>query len=531
MNKGELAEVLVAGSWKPSRGTNAFTSVYPRNGNELGVFPVSPWPEIEEALEAGAQAYEQLQESSAETLAGFLERFADRIESRSELLVEAAHAETALPARPRLADVELPRTTDQLRQAASAARQRTWREPVLSPAARIASLYGPIPGVVCVFGPNNFPFAFNSAAGGDFAAAVATGHSVIAKGNPGHSETTRLLAGEAHLAANDLGLPSAMIQLIYKTSHEDGFRMVADSRVAATGYTGSRQTGLKLKAAAETAGRPIYLELSSVNPVVVLSGAWEERGRGLAEELAESMLAGNGQFCTSPGLILTPDGSHVEGLRQGFRKSLEKAPSGTLLDQGVALGLARSEEIWDAAGATLVAEAPQAGPGFSFPNTMMEISGDLFLENTELFQREAFGNLSLLVVSRDLDQLVECLQHLEGNLTGSVYSATGGRDEKAYAAVAGHLRERVGRLLNDKVPTGVAVVPAMNHGGPYPSTGHPGFTAVGIPASLKRFAMLQCYDNVPDHRLPPELQAANPLGLQRMVNGTWTSEAVTWGND
>ncbi len=307
--------------------------------------------------------------------------------------------------------------------------------------------------------------------------------------------------------------------------------MVADSRVAATGYTGSRGAGLELKAAAEAAGKPIYLELSSVNPVVVLSGAWEERGRGLAQELAESLLAGSGQFCTSPGLIFTPDGSHVDDLRQALKMSLEKAPSGTLLDQDVASGLTRSEEIWSAASATVIAQAPQRGPGSSFPNTMMEVSGDLFLENTELFQREAFGNLSLLVVPRDLDQLVECLRHLQGNLTGSVYSANDGRDEDAYAAVATHLRERVGRLLNNKVPTGVAVVPAMNHGGPYPSTGHPGFTAIGIPASLRRFAMLQCYDNVPDHRLPPELQAANPLGLQRSVDGTWTTEAVTWGHD
>ncbi len=167
-------------------GTDAFKSVDPRTEKELRTYPVSPWPEVDEALEAGARAYEQLQEASTESLAEFLERFADRIESHSEHLTEVAHAETALPAHPRLADVELPRTTDQLRQAAAAARHRTWKEPVLSPAARIASLYGPMPGVVCVFGPNNFPFAFNSAAGGDFAAAVATGHSVIAKGNPGH---------------------------------------------------------------------------------------------------------------------------------------------------------------------------------------------------------------------------------------------------------------------------------------------------------------------------------------------------------
>ena len=70
--------------------------------------------------------------------------------------------------------------------------------------------------------------------------------------------------------------------------------------------------------------------------------------------------------------------------------------------------------------------------------------------------------------------------------------------------------DRVGRLLNDKMPTGVAVSPAMNHGGPFPATGHPGFTAVGIPAALRRFAALHSYDNVRPHRLPPALRDENP---------------------
>ena len=65
-----------------------------------------------------------------------------------------------------------------------------------------------------------------------------------------------------------------------------------------------------------------------------------------------------------------------------------------------------------------------------------------------------------------------------------------------YAELAPRLRERVGRLLDDKMPTGVAVSPGMNHGGPFPATGHPGFTAVGIPAALRRFAALHSYDNV-----------------------------------
>jgi len=112
----------------------------------------------------------------------------------------------------------------------------------------------------------------------------------------------------------------------------------------------------------------------------------------------------------------------------------------------------------------------------------------------------------LFVFCRDVNEMAMVARNLAGNLTGSIYSHTGGADDAAYANLEPHLRGRVGRLLNDKMPTGVAVSPAMNHGGPFPATGHPGFTAVGLPASIQRFAALHCYDNVPSHRLPLSLR-------------------------
>jgi NADP-dependent aldehyde dehydrogenase len=67
----------------------------------------------------------------------------------------------------------------------------------------------------------------------------------------------------------------------------------------------------------------------------------------------------------------------------------------------------------------------------------------------------------------------------------------------------------------------------MNHGGPFPATGHPGFTAVGIPASLQRFAMLQCYDNVRPQRLPACLRDASPDGkMWRWIDGGWSQGNV-----
>ena len=92
---------------------------------------------------------------------------------------------------------------------------------------------------------------------------------------------------------------------------------------------------------------------------------------------------------------------------------------------------------------------------------------------------------------------------------------------------AGHLIQRVGRILNDKMPTGVAVSPAMNHGGPYPATGHPGFTAVGIPASMIRFGKLTCYDGVRQHRLPAVLRDKNVTATTwRHVDLKWTVDNI-----
>ena len=172
----------------------------------------------------------------------FLDRAAERIEARRDEIVPLAHLETALPISPRLADVELPRTTDQLRQAAAAARDGSWALPTIDVKANIRSCLAPI-GPVCVFGPNNFPLAFNGICGGDFAAAIAAGNPVIAKGHPSHPGTTRLLAEEVRAAAGETGMPTGTVQLLYRLGRADGLRLVADPRIGATGFTGSRRAG------------------------------------------------------------------------------------------------------------------------------------------------------------------------------------------------------------------------------------------------------------------------------------------------
>jgi len=159
---------------------------------------------------------------------------------------------------------------------------------------------------------------------------------------------------------------------------------------------------------------------------------------------------------------------------------------------------------------------------------LLQVTAQQFIADPETMQTEAFGNSSLLVVAESMDEVNAVIACFEGNLTGCIYSATDGSDDAAYDQIAANLQSKVGRMLNDKMPTGVAVSAAMNHGGPFPATGHPGFTAVGIPGSLLRFAMLQCYDNIRHDRLPVSLSDENSNGeLWRCVDGNWTRENIS----
>lgn len=523
-----IQSILLAGKWQPSPSTQTFHAENPATKEPLpDEYPISTWADCEAALAAAASAAQALRGLPPDRLADFLENFAARIEAQKGALVAMAVSETALPAAPRLGEVELPRTTSQLRQAAAAAREGSWALATIDTAANIRSCFGPL-GPVCVFGPNNFPFAFNSVSGGDFVAAIAAGNPVIAKANSSHPGTSRLLAVEAQAAADECELPPGTVQLLYRTSHADGERLVADPRVGATGYTGSRSAGLALKAAADRAGKPIYLELSSVNPVAILPGALRERFDDLVGQFTTSCLMGTGQFCTNPGLVLLVADESSEKFIAAISEKFKSAPVGTLLSRGVASSLYENLATLVKAGAQLVAGGvPGGGKGYSHANTLLRVRGGQFLADPETLQTEAFGNASLVVVAENLDEAGAVLDQLEGNLTGCIYSDTKGSDDAAYDVLAPRLRPRVGRLLNDKMPTGVAVSPAMNHGGPYPATGHPGFTAVGIPAALLRFAALECYDGVRPHRLPPLLADKNPTGKTwRRIDGAWTQGDV-----
>ena len=136
-----LQKVLIVGRWRPAESTGTFRAENPATRESLAEeYPVSSWAACDAALAAAATAFAELQSLPAERYAEFLEAFAARIEARKDEIVRMANLETALPAAPRLADNELPRTTSQLRQAAAAAREGSWALPTIDTKNNIRSV-------------------------------------------------------------------------------------------------------------------------------------------------------------------------------------------------------------------------------------------------------------------------------------------------------------------------------------------------------------------------------------------------------
>lgn len=467
--------------------------------------------EISEAVYAAAAVAAEFAATSGEQRAALLERIATEIEGLGDALLQRAHQETALPLA-RLTG-ERARTCGQLRLFAAVARDGSWVDARIDPAqpqrqplprADLRRMLRPL-GPVAVFGASNFPFAF-SVAGGDTASALATGNPVIAKAHPAHPGTSEL-AGEAiRRAVAACALPAGLFSLLQGRAPATSLALVTHPALAAVGFTGSHQAGRALFDAAAARPRPIpvFAEMSSVNPLVVLPGALRERGSALAEGLKNSFTLGLGQFCTKPGLVFGLASPEWDAFAATLAALTRAVPKGTFLHAGIAGAFTRGLD--GLPGVEWLARDTAA---------VGRVSSAHFRSQPAL-AHECFGPYTLLVTCASLDDLSASMATLPGQLTATVH---GQPDDLASAgSLLRQLEALAGRLVLNGFPTGVEVGHAMQHGGPYPASTDARFTSVGS-AALARFVRPVCYQDFPDALRPDALKDANPLHLLRLIDG------------
>ncbi len=478
-------------------------AVNPASGEALGhsfdmkfemEFARSSRADLEAMADTAFDAIDFLADAPGAQIAGFLEDYAVRLEGDRAGIAQIAHEETALPLAPRLSEVEFNRTTFQLREAARVLRDESWREIARDEKNNLRSTLVPLGGAVVCIGPSNFPLAFNGVSGGDFCAAIAARNPVIAKAHPGHPNTTARLFAHACAARDAAGLPKAALQLFYDCAPEDGEALLAHAGVAALAFTGSRASGMRLKRVCDELGKPASLEMSSVNPVFVASAAGEARAEAIADAWAASVMLGGGQFCTKPGVIFVAGEKAAARVAARAAELMRAAPPAVLLTESVRTHLARAVDALRGAGERVLCGGREISPGFRFEPTLFAVDAAHARKFRSLVMSEAFGPLGIVVAVESDGQLVDFARGLDGQLASTIVSDAA--DAATRATLLGILRFKAGRVLDEAMPTGVAVSPAMVHGGPMPATGDARFTAVGLPAAAKRFSKALCLDRV-----------------------------------
>lgn len=517
------AHVLIGDGWRESDSTRSFMAVSPIDDQVLTeLYPISTAAELS-AMAAAARAAQpsmaRLALHEPGRIGTFLRRIAAELEDAKSAIVDAAHRETALPAEPRLATVEFGRTLLQLEQAAACCdaeqtavdramagdpalgERLSWRRPRRDEAAGVASMLEPLDRPVLSIGPNNFPLAYHGCVGGDTVAAFASGHAVIAKGHPLHPGTGVLLAECVHRAVQATGMPSGCFQFM---AHADPAELATliESSIGAVAFTGSRRAGLAIKATCDRVGVPAFLEMSSVNPVWLVATD-PVSVDACADAWLQSVTLGAGQFCTKPGLLLVPDRATCDRIVSRLAPRFNALDDATLLSIHGAGEFRSGVERLCSAGAVLHTDPSTRSPGGARARAAL-CSADASTALRAGMLEEVFGPLGLVL-------------WLDGVTPESIHAAIGGQlttglwcgadqPHEAVSSWLARLRPACGRLLMNKMPTGVAVTESMVHGGPFPATGSAAHTAVGLPTSMLRFAARRCYDAVPVQFRPPLLR-------------------------
>lgn len=503
---------------KTSHGVEAATGV-----NLEPCYHSASAAEVDRAVQLAAAAFPVFSHLSGKLRAAFLRTVAEEIESLGQTLTTRAMAETGLPeARIKM---ETGRTTGQLRLHATVLEEGSWcdaridhadpaRQPV--PKVDLRSMHRAV-GPVVVFCASNFPLAF-SVAGGDSCSAWAAGCPVLVKAHSSHPGTAELVGSAVQAAVKKCGLPEGVFSLIFGSGREVGQALVKHPEVKAVGFTGSRAGGRALMdlAAARAEPIPVYAEMSSINPTIMLAGALAERGAALAGGLQGSVTLGVGQMCTNPGLVILDASGPVDAFKAELAKLVSATPPGVMLNSAICQtyrkGVAQLAENPNVHVVARVSAEEGKNTGAA---AVLETTSDAFLSDPALSE-EIFGPATLLVLAQGKSDILRIVAKLEGQLTGTVH---GTAEELAeHADLISALERKVGRVICNGFSTGVEVCHSIVHGGPYPATSDGRSTSVGVQAVV-RFTRPVAYQNFLDAALPPELQEANPLGIKRIVDG------------
>lgn len=523
---------FIAGQWLQGKA-GSFQSYNPRTGRHIEPsLSYASTDQIEQALVCAKKAFAEYSSISLHKRAEFLTTCAEEVTKLGNDLVERAMQETGYTKERIL--TEKRRIVHQLLLFSDLVKAGDFldvrintallsRKPIPRPDIRyVNKALGP----VVVFGASNFPLAY-SVLGGDTVSALAAGCPVIVKGHNSHAGTCEIITSAIEKALHKCKLPAGTFSLLFGEGNHIGQQLVKSPCIKAVGFTGSTKGGKALMASAEKREEPIpvFAEMGSINPVVLLPKTLENNTTSIAQKFVESFTSGAGQFCVSPGLLIAINTPALDTFVDNVSAALVNKPANVMLNQAIYQNYQTSVNAMKAhknVDVIALGKPAENKEGCFTQAILLKTQAADFLKSDEL-KEEAFGHAAILVVCHNIEDVLAVINSLPGQLSGTIQADES--ELENHAELVRQLSEKVGRLVVNNFPTGVEVCESMVHGGPFPASSDARFTSVGT-ASIQRFIRPICLQNYPNALLPESLKNNNPLQLNRLVNGVYTREGI-----
>lgn len=412
---------FIGGKWVPAASGETFESRNPANHDELlGVFPRSGADDVDAAVRAAEDAYQDWMMTPPPERAEYLLRAALLLEDRLDEWAELMTREMGKTLKESRGDIQ--EGIDFLHYMAGEGR-RMLGHTVPSELRNKFSMTIRHPlGVVGLITPWNFPIAIPC---WKIAPAVVSGCTSIFK----PAEDTPLLATLLVQAFEEVGLPPGVLNVVHGYGEEAGAPLVEHPSVRGVSFTGSLEVGRRINERCGALMKRCSLELGSKNVLIVMPDANMDLA---VESAAWGAFATSGQRCTATSRLVVHEGARSE-FTERLLERVKGMKVGSGLDPGVELAPVINEkqkrrileyiEIGQKEGAKLLTGGEElTGDGYEKGNFIAPTVFDEMTPEMRIAQEEIFGPVTGIIRTDEVEEAIRIANSVEYGLSAAIYT-------------------------------------------------------------------------------------------------------------
>ena len=410
----------IGGEWVDAASGETFESTSPANGDTIGTFPKSSREDVDRAVAAAKEAYEDWRLVPAPKRGEILFRFAHLLAEQKEDLAQLMAREMGKVLPEARGDVQ--EAVDMAYYMAGEGRRLFGQTTPSELRDKFnMSIRQPI-GVVGVITPWNFPIAIPS---WKTLPALVAGNTVVFK-----PATDTPALGERYVEILvEAGVPAGVVNIVHGGGGEVGNALVEHPDVPVISLTGSRETGVAVTKTGADRLKHIHLELGGKNAIIVLDDADVDLA---VEGIIWSAFGTSGQRCTAASRVIAQDAvydqlvsrlvSEAEKMRLGHGWE-DDTDVGPVINQAALDKIDSYTQIGKDEGASLltggeVASGDGLDKGFYYRPT---IFGDVDPQ-MRIAQEEIFGPTTAVIKVSDVDEAIRVSNGIKYGLSSSIFT-------------------------------------------------------------------------------------------------------------